>query len=180
LDLDVQPGPVVRVTAPSVSSARLPAATDLDAARLMAEAPVVLAVLRAVLPREADAEDVLGTTLEIALRRQGQLRDPALLRPWLIAIAVREGYRLRRRLKLWLRLDSVAELEVHPSLLWDESLAIRQALRGLAPRTRLAVVLHHLVGLPVDEVAEALGTSPNTVKTQLRLGLRRLREDLEK
>jgi DNA-directed RNA polymerase specialized sigma24 family protein len=32
--------------------------------------------------------------------------------------------------------------------------------------------------LSVAEVAEAMGTSPNTVKTQLRLGLARLREVL--
>ena len=44
---------------------------------------------------------------------------------------------------------------------------------------RAAVVLHHMVGLPVRDAASALGVSENTVKTQLRTGLARLREALE-
>jgi DNA-directed RNA polymerase specialized sigma24 family protein len=36
-------------------------------------------------------------------------------------------------------------------------------------------VLRYYADLSVEAVAEALGTSPNTVKTQLRVGLDRLR-----
>lgn len=180
LEADERPIPAVRVVPSGVTSGGFPVARDIYGSRLMTEAPVVLAVLRAVLPREADAEDVLGATLEIALRHEGQLRDGALLRPWLLAIAIREGDRQRRRLKRWLRLDGIREPEAPQGRAWDESIAVRQALQGLAPRTRLAVVLHHLVGLSIDEVAAALGTSPNTVKTQVRLGIRRLREDLQR
>lgn len=36
-----------------------------------------------------------------------------------------------------------------------------------------------MAGLPVAEVAAALGVSPNTVKTQLKVGLARLREALD-
>jgi DNA-directed RNA polymerase specialized sigma24 family protein len=35
-----------------------------------------------------------------------------------------------------------------------------------------------MAGLPVREVAEAMGTSENTVKTQLRVGLARLRAEV--
>lgn len=59
------------------------------------------------------------------------------------------------------------------------SVAVRDALRSLSPRVRAAVVLHHMAGLPVAEVAAALGVSPNTVKTQLKVGLARLREVLD-
>jgi RNA polymerase sigma factor (sigma-70 family) len=52
------------------------------------------------------------------------------------------------------------------------------ALAGLPPRTRAAVVLHYYADLTVDGVATALGTSQNTVKTQLRTGLERLRAAL--
>jgi RNA polymerase sigma-70 factor (ECF subfamily) len=57
--------------------------------------------------------------------------------------------------------------------------AVREALGRLSPRVRAVVVLHHLIGLPVDEVANALGTSPNTVKSQLQTGLARLRRELD-
>jgi RNA polymerase sigma factor (sigma-70 family) len=59
-----------------------------------------------------------------------------------------------------------------------ESLAIRDALRGLPPRMRAAIVLHHMAGLTVPQVARALDRSENTIRSQLRVGLQRLREAL--
>jgi RNA polymerase sigma factor (sigma-70 family) len=52
------------------------------------------------------------------------------------------------------------------------------ALADLPPRIRAAIVLRYYADMSVDEVAAALGTSRNTVKTQLRIGLDRLRESL--
>ncbi len=44
---------------------------------------------------------------------------------------------------------------------------------------RAAVVLHHVVGLPYDEVAAALGRPVGTVKADAHRGLARLRARLE-
>jgi RNA polymerase sigma factor (sigma-70 family) len=55
---------------------------------------------------------------------------------------------------------------------------LRDELASLPPRIRAAVVLRYYADLSVDEVAAALGTSRNTVKTQLRIGLDRLRDHL--
>ena len=49
---------------------------------------------------------------------------------------------------------------------------------ALPPRTRAAVALHYLAGLSVRETAEALGVSENTIKSQVKTGLVRLREVL--
>lgn len=145
---------------------------------LVREEPVLLAAARAMTLHEAEARDLVQATFELALRHRGQLREPAALRGWLLRIQAREALRLRRRLRRCVRFDrAVAEVAVAdrgPA----ESLAIREALRVLPVRTRAAVVLHHMAGLSVAEVADAMGTSPNTVKTQLRLGLARLREVL--
>ena len=62
------------------------------------ETPVLLAAARALLRNEADARDLVQTTLEIAARKASDLRDPAALRAWLLAIQVREAFRFRRRL----------------------------------------------------------------------------------
>ena len=51
-------------------------------------------------------------------------------------------------------------------------------LADLPPRTRAAVVLRYYADLPVDDVAAALGKSPNTIKTQLREALVMLRAAL--
>jgi RNA polymerase sigma-70 factor (ECF subfamily) len=157
-------------------------ATTLDAegfgALLDRETPVLLAAARAVLLHDADAQDLVQTTLEVAWRHRAALRDPAAGRGWLLTIQMREAFRWRRRLARFVRLDpGVVEIP-GPSVASADTVAIRDALRRLTPRVRAAVVLHHMVGLPVGEVAQALGTSPNTVKTQLRVGLARLREEL--
>jgi RNA polymerase sigma factor (sigma-70 family) len=60
-----------------------------------------------------------------------------------------------------------------------DRLALLAALADLPPRSRAAVVLHYYADLPIAEVAAAMGTSQNTVKTQLRTALGRLRASLD-
>ena len=55
---------------------------------------------------------------------------------------------------------------------------MRAALSRLPRRTRAAIALHYLAGLSVPETARVMGVSENTVKSQLKTGLGRLREDL--
>jgi RNA polymerase sigma-70 factor (ECF subfamily) len=145
---------------------------------LVAVAPTLLATARYLSRSEADAADLVQATLEIALRRRSQLRDPARLRSWLLAIETREAFRLRRRLRALVSLDgSVLEVPAvgGPS---DADLEVRMAVAKLPTRMRAAVVLHHMASLSVTETAEAMQVSENTVKTLLRLGLVRLREVL--
>ncbi|MDE0802509.1 MAG: ECF-type sigma factor [Acidimicrobiales bacterium] len=47
----------------------------------------------------------------------------------------------------------------------DDVLAIREAIRRLAPRQREAVVLRHFVGLTVDEAADAMKVSPGALRS---------------
>jgi RNA polymerase sigma-70 factor, ECF subfamily len=146
---------------------------------LQREAPILLAAARAIVLDEREAEDLVQVTFEIAIRRIGDLRDPTALRAWLLTIQTREAFRVRRRLRRVLRFDpTVVELPSGPGPAPDD-IVLRDALRRLPPRVRAVIVLHHLAGLPVADVAAALGTSPNTVKTQLKLGLERLRKDLD-
>jgi RNA polymerase sigma-70 factor (sigma-E family) len=58
----------------------------------------------------------------------------------------------------------------------ERRLVLADALARLAPRQRACVVLRYLEDLPEREVAEALGVSVGTVKSQTHLALRRLRE----
>ena len=55
-----------------------------------------------------------------------------------------------------------------------ETLALVEALRSLPVRQRQVIVLHHLVGLPVEEVAQTLRVPAGTVKSQLSRGRRAL------
>jgi RNA polymerase sigma-70 factor (ECF subfamily) len=131
-----------------------------------------------ILRNAADAEDVLMDTLVAALDRGSSLKDPAALRPWLLKIATNQALGRQRRFRrvTWVQLPTDS-----PGPLVDttEHVALVQSLAGLPIRSRAAVVLHYYADLPVAEVAAVMGTSENTVKSQLRTGLARLRQVLD-
>ena len=103
--------------------------------------------------------------------------DPAALRPWLLRIATNHALGRRRR---GARITFLAVLPEVPASDPDatDHIALLAGLAGLPLRTRAAVVLHYYADLSVADVAAAMGTSPNTVKTQLRQALDRLRAAL--
>jgi RNA polymerase sigma-70 factor (ECF subfamily) len=74
-----------------------------------------------------------------------------------------DGLRRARR-----RLAAVSRLRADPAPPAElEQLALTQALRALPLPQRKVVVLHHLLDLPVDEVAAELGVPVGTVKSRL-------------
>lgn len=131
-----------------------------------------------ILRNATEAEDVLTDTLLAALDRGASLRDAAALRPWLLKIATNQALSRQRRFRrvTWLQLmpDTPG-----PAIDRTEHVALIQALATLPIRSRAAVVLHYYADLPVAEVATVMSTSQNTVKSQLRTGLARLRELLD-
>lgn len=60
----------------------------------------------------------------------------------------------------------------------SEAVAVRAALAGLPPKQRAVLVLRFLADLPVDEVAEIVGCSTGTVKSQTFHGLAAMRRSL--
>jgi RNA polymerase sigma-70 factor (ECF subfamily) len=85
--------------------------------------------------------------------------DPA---GWVRRVAVNRllnGQRNHRR-----RTEILATVvPVAPDDLTDDLLDLRRAVDALPERMRLAVCLHHLAGLTVDEVAALLEVAPGTV-----------------
>jgi RNA polymerase sigma factor (sigma-70 family) len=145
---------------------------------LYGHGPMLLAAARVITLDDQEAQDLVQTTFEIALLRVGDLREPRALRAWLLTIQAREAFRVVRRLRRMISLDAhVGEIAVHGADLAQRA-DVREALSGLPRRTRAAIALHYLAGLTVPETAIALGVSQNTIKSQLRTGLGRLREEL--
>lgn len=60
----------------------------------------------------------------------------------------------------------------------EERMVLVEAIAGLPPGQRLALALHHLADLPVAAVADALGVSEGTVKSQLHDARRALADRL--
>jgi RNA polymerase sigma-70 factor (ECF subfamily) len=127
---------------------------------------------------DADAQDLVQATFETAIRSLRSLRDPGAMRFWLLRIEVREAMRITRRMRCFVRLD----VRVHEIPNTDpgmaDRVALKQALATLPIRVRAAVALHHLAGMSVRQTADALGVSENTVKSELKVGLARLRKEL--
>jgi len=141
--------------------------------------PLLLAAARAITRDEAEAEDLVQTTFERALRAGPAIREPRAIRAWLLTVQTREALRVVRRLRRTLHLDpAIHELPVDgPDS--SESIELDEALAKLSRPIRAAVVLHHMVGLSVRETADALGVTENTAKARLKKGLARLREGLD-
>lgn len=147
--------------------------TMSQADRVTALRPRLLAIARSM--RVRDPEDLVQSTLELAIRHSSQLRDDEKLWPWLVAIQAHEAFRWSRRVRETVGWPQTREPASHDLELFAE---LRDALDSLPPRMRASIVLHHMAGLTVAETAHALGTSENTVKSQLRLGLQRLKESM--
>ena len=124
-----------------------------------------------------DAEEIVMDTLITAWRRAGDLRDDDALHAWLLRIATRHALSRRRRRRhattpLELAKPLAAASSGEPS---SDRLFMAEALEALPPRMRAAIALHHYVGLSVPQVAAAMDCSQNTVKSNLRDGMARLR-----
>jgi RNA polymerase sigma factor (sigma-70 family) len=105
----------------------------------------------------------------------GGVRHPgegpeAWVRRVALNLAAERARRLRRQTRALLRLGPPPQVPAASA----EALALLEALRTLPMRQRQAIVLHHLVDLPVQEVARMLGVRPGTVKSLLARGRRAL------
>jgi RNA polymerase sigma-70 factor, ECF subfamily len=121
-----------------------------------------------------EAEEVVQEAFARASVRWSWLRDYNAPEAWVRRVAMNlatdHARKLRRQAKALLRLGP--PLEAPEASV--ETLALVEALRTLPVRQRQAIVLHHLVGLPVEEVAQTLRAPVGTVKSLLARGRRAL------
>ena len=137
----------------------------------------VLRTARLIVRDEALAEDVTQETFVKAWRNLATLRDeePG---PWLMRIASNEAisaYRRRHRFDaLAQRFGRQPERPHGPST--ETRLDLARALAEITPEQRAVVVLHYYQDLSVEETARTLRLPVDTVKSRLKVALRRLRE----
>ena len=115
-----------------------------------------------------DAEDAVQEALTRAAVRWPRLRRYSVPEAWVRRVAMNlasDGFRrFRRRLAVLVRLR--ADLEVRQAAP-PEVPGLMDALRALPIDQRKVVVLHHLLDLPVEQVAAELGVPVGTVKSRL-------------
>jgi RNA polymerase sigma-70 factor, ECF subfamily len=130
----------------------------------------LLGQLFAVTGDLAEAENVLQEAYARAFTRWSRVGGYDLPEAWVrrvaLNLAAMAERSLRRRARALLRLGPpplVPELD-------PELVDLRHALAALPLAQRQVIVLHHLVGLPVEEVARELRLATGTVKSRLARG----------
>ena len=147
--------------------------------------PRVRRIARTFLGGSADADDAAQTALLAILRSAPTYRGEAAVEGWAGRIAVRATLRIaaerkRERPLSATELDGSEEEAAPESARSREALPreLRAYLDGLPEAQRTAVLLHHALDHSIDEIAETMEVSPDTVKSRLRLGLAALRKQI--
>lgn len=200
-DADRLPGsvshaPAAGSTSDDLETVRRVVAGDRDAFRVLVEresASVIRTCYR-VLADMHEAEDVAQETFVTAYRSLSTWRSDGPFGAWLTRIAVRLAVRQlgHRRAVSWLRTpgdestNDVAALAggastqpEYVALRAERASATRRAVANLAEPYREIVALRFFGERSLDEIAAVTGRPLGTVKTQLRRGLMRLREQLD-
>jgi RNA polymerase sigma-70 factor (sigma-E family) len=129
-----------------------------------------------------DAEDLLQTALEKAYRNwskvSAELNPEPYVRRILVNTVISRGR--RRRILREVQMSAPPEVpitsEAHTVELRD---ALIEELRRLGPRQRAVLVLRYWEDLPEAEVADLLGCSVGTVKSQAARGLAQIRRRMD-
>ena len=131
----------------------------------------IFGYLTRLLGRDA-AEDAFQETFLRALRAYGKLEHGRHLRAWAFTIATRVAVDTRRR--------ALPVLEPPEQPVTDERPAYAELehLAGeLPPTERAAVVLRYGYDLTYDDIATALGSTPEAARQAASSGVRRLRKE---
>jgi RNA polymerase sigma-70 factor, ECF subfamily len=142
----------------------------------------------AILGHEADARDAVADALASIWRELPRLRDAMAFEAWSTRIVVHACRRtLRRRGR-----ERVREVAIDdqtgtaglstpgPADAVSGRIALERAFERLDADARSILVLHHLDGRPLDEIASVLGVPLGTAKSRLHAARRALERALER
>ncbi len=155
-------------------------------------------------PSRIEASDIVQETLLEACKQRGQFRGQSdgELAAWLKQMLIHnlaDALRGRERAKRDVRREQSIEAAIEDSFCrtdgWlaahdpspseqairiEQLLQLAEALARLPEEQRDAVVLHHLQGWPLAQIAAHLARSEASIAGLLRRGLKKLRELIEK
>ena len=134
--------------------------------------------------RDADlAEDAVQAALVRAWRELRTLRDADRFEAWLHRILTNECYAESRRRTRWsarIRLLPARDpSDMGGILTVDDRDQLENAFRRLTLEHRSVLVFHHVLGLPLPELAGRLGIPLGTAKSRLRHATAALRASLD-
>ncbi len=148
--------------------------------------PRVRNLVRYLVRGDTDVDDIAQQALIAIARGLPTWRQEAPLERWADRVTARATFaELRRRRTEAARqvsddgaLEQVESGEAGPEAVVLRREAVR-ALDALPEEQRSVIVLHHVVGLSLPEVAEELGIPHETARSRMRLGIQKLRARVE-
>jgi RNA polymerase sigma-70 factor (ECF subfamily) len=144
----------------------------------------LFAIASRILRNHHDAEDAVQQALWTAWSDLPGLREPARFDAWLYRLLIRACYRAghsrRRRAAI---VSIVPEMDDLPGTGSTDAIVDRDALErafaSLSTEHRAVVVLHHYLGLGLDEIATIVGVPHGTARSRLHYALLKLRSAIE-
>lgn len=127
----------------------------------------------------ADAEDVAQEAFLRLHRRGINFEHEGACAAWLFRVTVNlcvDRARSKRATFELQDLESQVPTAEQDAIREQEKRRLMAALAQLPPKERAAVVLREIEGLSSEEVAEILGSSSGTVRSQVANAIKRLRE----
>lgn len=134
-------------------------------------------IAHAILWNDADCADAIQEAVFKGWMKKGGLRDDRWFETWLVRILINECKSLLRRqhsAPLPLEDGALAAREEDPGVDWQ----LRAALMALPEKYRVPLLLHHLEGYGLNEVAQILKLSPQLVKSRLHQARKLLQRNL--
>ncbi|MBU1944415.1 MAG: RNA polymerase sigma factor [Actinobacteria bacterium] len=142
-------------------------------------------VVRRVNNREI-AEDITSQVWEKALRSLKGLREGASFKGWLFRVAgntITDYYRTKGRRQA-VSIEEAGEVANGKSAVavaeLESKVSVRALLAELPEGHREALTLHYLEGLSVEQMAEALGSTPNACYMKVYRATKALADALDK
>ncbi|MEU8081569.1 sigma-70 family RNA polymerase sigma factor [Catellatospora citrea] len=134
----------------------------------------VLGQLWTMTGSRAEAEDAVAEAYARAWQRWRQVRECDSPEAWVRRTASRIAISTWRKAVNRMRAHHRATPDQELAGLGPDHVALVHALRQIPAEQRRAIVLHHLVGLSVAEVAAEVGAPQGTIKARLLRGRRAL------
>ncbi len=147
--------------------------------------PRVRNLVRYLIRGDRDLDDVAQEALVSVLRGLDNYRGDGAFRSWVDRVVARATFAWLKRRKLAEdRYDSTvletsgSEDTARPTDEYLKRRRVLQALELLPAEQRYAMVLHHVLEMSVPELAKETGVPLETARSRLRLGRRRMRDEL--
>lgn len=137
----------------------------------------VLAI--SILKNEADAEDAIQNALLLAYRNLDKLHLFEKFKPWLFRILTNECYKIINSRKYSEDIENCSLEAVSDVMETETRLTLWEAVDSLPEDYRVVTVLFYYEDMKINEIAETLNISADTVKKRLSRAREKLRAVLD-